>query len=82
VFILKKKSSSPEPAGQFQCLLFVYLFIAARAMKLGINYAWVKGILLFSNKGPDALQRGGNHKNAKMGWGHLKHFFSRTSEPE
>jgi hypothetical protein len=23
-----------------------------------------------------------NHKNVKMGWGYLKIFFSRTTEPE
>jgi hypothetical protein len=39
------------------------------------------GILNCSNKGPDPLQRGYNHKNAKMGWGHIKIFFSRTTEP-
>jgi hypothetical protein len=32
--------------------------------------------------GPGLLQRGDNLKNAKMGWGHLKIFFSRTSKPE
>jgi hypothetical protein len=25
---------------------------------------------------------GDNHKNAKMGWGHLKIVFSQTTEPE
>jgi hypothetical protein len=40
------------------------------------------GILNSSNKGPGSLQRGDNHKYAKMGWGHLKIFFSRTIEPE
>jgi hypothetical protein len=35
----------------------------------------------FTNKGPGPLQRGDNHKNVKMGWGHLKIFFSRTSGP-
>jgi hypothetical protein len=34
-----------------------------------------------SNKGPDPLQRGDNRKNVKMGWGHLKLFFSRTYGP-
>jgi hypothetical protein len=34
-----------------------------------------------SNKGPGPLQRGDNHKNAKVGWDHLKIFFSRTSRP-
>jgi hypothetical protein len=42
----------------------------------------VTGILNCSNKGPGPLQRGDNHRNAKMGWGHLKIFFSRTTEPE
>jgi hypothetical protein len=34
-----------------------------------------------SSKTPGPLQRGDNHKNGKMGWGHLKIFFSRTSGP-
>jgi hypothetical protein len=42
----------------------------------------VKGILNCSNKGPGPLQRGDNYKNTKMEWGHLKIFFSRTTEPE
>jgi hypothetical protein len=41
----------------------------------------VKGIQLCSNKGPGPLQRGDNHKNVKMGWGHLNIFFSRTTWP-
>jgi hypothetical protein len=40
----------------------------------------VKGIQVCS-KGPGLLQRGDNHKNVKMGWGHLKIFFSRTTGP-
>jgi hypothetical protein len=51
------------------------------SIKLGINYPRVKGILNCSNKGPGPLQMGDNHKNAKMGWGHLKIFF-RTTDPE
>jgi hypothetical protein len=39
-------------------------------------------MLNYSNKGPGPLQRGDNHKNAKMGWDHLKIFFSRIIEPE
>jgi hypothetical protein len=39
------------------------------------------GIQVYSNKGPGPLQRGDNHKNVKMGWGHLKIFFSRTTGP-
>jgi hypothetical protein len=41
----------------------------------------VKGIQV-SNKGPGPLQRGNNHKNIKMGLGHLNIFFPRTTEPE
>jgi hypothetical protein len=52
-----------------------------KSIKLGTNYPWVKGIQVCSNKGPGPLQRGNNHKNVKMGWGHLKIFFSRTSRP-
>jgi hypothetical protein len=53
-------------------------------MKLGINHPWVQGILNYSNKEPLAgsLQRGDNYTNTKMGWSHLKVFFSRTTEPE
>jgi hypothetical protein len=32
----------------------------------------MKGIQVYQNKGPIPLQRGDNHKNVKMGWGHLK----------
>jgi hypothetical protein len=49
-------------------------------MELGKNHPWAKGILNCSTKGPDPLQRGNNCKNTKMGWGHLKIFFSRTTE--
>jgi hypothetical protein len=52
------------------------------SIKLGINHPWVKGILNYSNKGPGPFQRGYNLKNAKMGWGHLKMFFLRITEPE
>jgi hypothetical protein len=52
------------------------------SIKLGINHPWVKRILNCSNKGPGPLQRGDNYKNAEMGWGHLRLFFSRTTEPE
>jgi hypothetical protein len=41
----------------------------------------VKGIQVCSNKGPDPLQRGDNHKNVKMVWSHLKIFLSRTIGP-
>jgi hypothetical protein len=69
VFILKNK---------------ILFFITSRSIsiKLGKNHPWVKGILNCSNKGPGPLQKGNNHKNTKMGWDHLKIFFSRTTEPE
>jgi hypothetical protein len=49
------------------------------SIKLGRNHPWVKRILNCSNKGPGPPQRGDNLKN---GVGHLKIFFSRTTEPE
>jgi hypothetical protein len=52
------------------------------SIKLGVNHFWVKEILKFSNKWPGPLQRKDDYKNAKMGWDHLKIFFSRTTEPE
>jgi hypothetical protein len=41
----------------------------------------MKGIQVCPDKGPGPLQRGKNHKNVKMGWGHLKIFSSRTTGP-
>jgi hypothetical protein len=41
----------------------------------------VKGIQGCSIKGPGPLQMEDNHKNVKMGWGHLK-IFLRTITPE
>jgi hypothetical protein len=38
----------------------------------------VKGIQVFSIKGPGPIQRVDNHKNVKVGWGLLK-IFSRTT---
>jgi hypothetical protein len=46
-----------------------------------INYPLVKGIQVCSHKVPGFLQRGDNHKNVKMGWGHLKVVFFRTTRP-
>jgi hypothetical protein len=37
----------------------------------------MKGIQVYSNKGPGPFQRGDDHKNVKMMWGH----FSRTTGP-
>jgi hypothetical protein len=41
----------------------------------------MKGIQVCSIKGPGPLQMGSNHKNVKMGWGHLKIIFSRITGP-
>jgi hypothetical protein len=62
----------------------IYFSITSRpiSIKLGINHPWVKGILNCSNEGPGPLQREYNYKNAKMGWGNLKIFLSRTMKPE
>ena len=51
------------------------------SIKRNTNFPWVKGIQVCSNEGPGPLQKGDNHKNVKMGWGHLKIFFSRTIGP-
>jgi hypothetical protein len=40
----------------------------------------VKGIQVFSNKGPGPLQRIDNQKNIEVGWGFLK-IFSTTTGP-
>jgi hypothetical protein len=37
------------------------------SIKLGTNHPLVKGILNYLNKGSGPLQRGDNHKNAKLG---------------
>jgi hypothetical protein len=52
------------------------------SIKLGTNYPWVKRIQVTcsSNEGLSLFQRGDNHKNVRMGWGHLK-IFSRTNVP-
>jgi hypothetical protein len=52
------------------------------SINLGTNYPWVKGNQNYTNKGPGSPQRGDNHKTTKLVWGHLKIFFSRTTEPE
>jgi hypothetical protein len=52
------------------------------SIKLGTNYPWVKRIQACSDKGQDPLQRGDNHKNVNMGWGHFKIFFTRSIKPE
>jgi hypothetical protein len=48
------------------------------SVKLGINHAWVKGILNCSNKGPGPLQRGDDHETLVRSL----NFPLRTTEPE
>jgi hypothetical protein len=65
-----------------ECLKIFFLRISMPiSIKCGTNHPWVKGILNCLNKGPNLLLRGNNHKNGKIGSGHLK-IFSRTAEPE
>jgi hypothetical protein len=52
------------------------------SIKFGTNHRRVKGIQVCSNKRLCRLQRRDNHKSAKIGWGHLKIFFSRITGPE
>jgi hypothetical protein len=61
--------SSPELADQFQS-------------NSKTIYLSVKDILNCSNKGAGPLQRKDHYLNAKMGWGHLKLFFSRLTDQE
>jgi hypothetical protein len=49
------------------------------SVKVGTNHSWVKGIQNCLNFGPGTLQMEAYHKNAKIGWGHLKFFSSRTT---
>jgi hypothetical protein len=52
------------------------------SIKHGTNHPWVKGFQNCTNKGPVPVQRGDNHKNAKIWWGHWKIFSLRTTQPE
>ena len=69
------------------CLLTFHIFdffsrtAGPNSTKLGTHHPWVKGLQVCSNEGPGPLQRGDNHENAKIGWCHLKIFFSRTTGP-
>jgi hypothetical protein len=51
------------------------------SIKLRTEHPWLKEILNCSNKGPDPLQRGGNHKMQRWD-GVIRKSFSRTIEPE
>jgi hypothetical protein len=52
------------------------------SIKLYTNHPYVKGIQVCTNEKPGPLQNGDNHKNAKIGWSHLKIYFSRTTGPQ
>jgi hypothetical protein len=87
--VCSKEGDSPSPRGDNServkihwNFLKIFFFRTCRpnSIKLSANYPCVKGIQVCS-KGPGPLQRGDNHKNVKMGWGHLKIFFSRTTGP-
>jgi hypothetical protein len=47
--------------------------------KLGTKHPLVKRIRNCSKEGPGSFPRGDNHRNAKIGWSHLK-IFSRSTE--
>jgi hypothetical protein len=52
------------------------------SIKLGTNHPQVKGIQNCTNQGPGPFQWGDNKKmKKKIGWVHLKIFFSQTTEP-
>jgi hypothetical protein len=51
-----------------------------KSIKFGTNYPLVKGIQVCSIERPGPLQRGDNHKNVKMGWGHFKILFLKNYE--
>jgi hypothetical protein len=55
-------------------LLKIFFSTTSRpnSIKLGTNYPLVKRIQVHTNKGPDPLQRGNNHKNGKNGVGLFK----------
>jgi hypothetical protein len=59
-----------------ESLKMKHLAMHAISIKLGTNHSWMNGIQVYSNEGPNHLQRGDNHKSAKIGWGHLYTFFS------
>ena len=63
------KKSSPEPLGIIQSNL-VQIILGWRGFKI-----------VQIKKRPGPLQRGDNHKNVKIAWGHLKIFLSRTTGP-
>jgi hypothetical protein len=88
--VCSKKGVSPSPRGynservkiHWKCVNILFTRTSwPNSIKLGTNYPWVKGIQICSNKGRSPLQKGDNHKNVKMGWGHLKIFLFRTIGP-
>jgi hypothetical protein len=75
--VCSKKRDSPSPRGDNSgrvkihwkfLKIFFFRTNWPNSIKLDKNCSWVKGIQVYSNKGPCPLQRGDNHKNVKMGW--------------
>ena len=77
--LLFKLFSSPELKAQVSfsdnflsvvCLSTFHIFIffsrttGPISIKLGTNHPWLKGILVYSNQGPDISPRGDNYKKA------------------
>jgi hypothetical protein len=82
--ICSKEGDNPSPKGDNSEKVKIHwkfskIFFSRtsrlKSIKLNTKYPWVKGIQVCSNKGPGSLQRGDNHKNVKMGWGHFKNLF-------
>jgi hypothetical protein len=79
--LCSKEGHSPSPKGDKNDQKIENIFSRTKRPKLikfGTYYPWVKGIQVCSIKGRGPLHRGDNHKNVKMGWGHLKMLFIRT----
>jgi hypothetical protein len=67
--------------------MFILKIISSRtsrpiSIKLGEKHPWMKRIRNCSKEGRDSFSKGDNHRNAKIGWDHLRIFFTRTTEPE
>jgi hypothetical protein len=86
--VCSNEGDCPSPGGDNSKTIkmhwkFLKIFFSRTSMpnsiKLGTHYPWMKGIQVCSNKGSGPLLRGDNRTNVKMGWGHWKIFFSRTT---
>jgi hypothetical protein len=84
------EGDSPSPRGDNSKRVKIHYFflnLLLQTQQAKFNQTWSKLSLgegnfsLFKKKRPDPLQREDHYKNVKMGWGHLKIFFSRTTGP-